>query len=150
MLESVIVILNIKMELKKMNAGIYKILVKVTDKFRLFPFTRPVIFSLLVMGISGFFIYKTVKKMQPPPEAITHYRFQAIGERIKLYLKNNPGSDIDLNFLPEIPSLSKSIKDGWNNEIQYERSGANIIKLISFGQDGIKGNSDDLYYQLKL
>jgi len=128
--------------------SIRPVLQQMLNGIRHFAYVKPVWFAFILMGISAFFIFLSIKSIIPPPEIVTRNRFKILEDKIRVFAQNYPDRRIQLDALQNLHG--KSLYDGWNNRIHYQQKGSNFHQLISFGQDGVPGYKPDLQYQFKL
>ena len=110
---------------------------------------RPILFGLVLMGVSALALFFWVKSLLPPPEIITRYRLEALKNNICQIIKSNPSAQISLPELPEVKKQPSLFRDGWNNEIHYQKTGEHSHRLLSYGADGLPSGKHDFVLDFK-
>jgi hypothetical protein len=109
---------------------------------------KPIVFSLILMAVSAFFLYQSSRSMIPPPEVVTRHRFEVLESVIKDSLQKNPDQEVELKRL--VANNPGKMLDGWNHAIEYRRVGPGMHRLTSYGKDGIPGHQPDMIHHFNL
>jgi hypothetical protein len=119
------------------------------NRIIIFSKKQPIAVGLILMTVSAFFIFISIKSIIPPPEIVTRHKFQVLQTDIIELLKKKPNAVIDLKDLCSKQISSSKLLDGWGNSIHYKKTSNGTHTLISYGKDGVEGFEPDLFYEFK-
>jgi len=88
-----------------------------------------------------------------PSEAHTTSSIISNALDINSYYAINQTLPEDLSVIPQREGCDDNMNDYWGRKIIYEYNSDNIVRLISYGKDGVPGgdgNNEDIIYEFKI